>query len=76
MSSTSNTPPNTPNASTPETPVKSPCISICALDSEGVCTGCFRSGEEIRRWGSYSNDERRGVLTLAHNREKKVNPFL
>lgn len=59
-----------------EQPVKSPCISVCALDSEGMCTGCFRTGEEIRLWGAYTNVERREVLTLAHAREKKVNPFL
>jgi uncharacterized protein len=57
-------------------PVKSPCISVCALDVEGMCTGCFRTGDEIRLWGAYNNEERLGVLKLAHEREKKVNPFL
>ncbi len=59
-----------------ETPIKSPCISVCALDGEGMCTGCFRTGDEIREWGNASNDERRSVLELCHEREKKVNPFL
>ncbi|MGS2716715.1 DUF1289 domain-containing protein [Eionea flava] len=59
-----------------EQPVKSPCISVCALDSEGMCTGCFRTGDEIRLWGGYTNTQRRDVLDLAHEREKKVNPFL
>jgi uncharacterized protein len=58
------------------TPVKSPCISVCALDVEGMCTGCFRTGDEIRLWGAYDNEERLGVLKLTHEREKKVNPFL
>jgi predicted Fe-S protein YdhL (DUF1289 family) len=57
-------------------PVKSPCISVCALDAEGLCTGCFRTGDEIRLWSAYSNDERLNVLRLVHEREKKVNPFL
>jgi predicted Fe-S protein YdhL (DUF1289 family) len=59
-----------------EQPVKSPCISICALDTEGVCSGCFRSGDEIRSWGAYTNAQRLTVLNIAHEREKKVNPFL
>ncbi len=57
-------------------PIKSPCTSICTLGEGDICTGCFRSGEEIRDWGTYSNDTRRQVLSLAHEREKKVNPFL
>ena len=57
-------------------PVKSPCISVCALDESDVCTGCFRTGDEIREWGNYSNSERKQVLVVAHEREKKVNPFL
>jgi len=64
------------SGSVSDSPVKSPCISICALGEDDVCTGCFRSGDEIRQWGRYSNDERKQVLVLAHEREKKVNPFL
>jgi predicted Fe-S protein YdhL (DUF1289 family) len=60
----------------PEVPIKSPCISVCALDNEGMCTGCFRTGDEIRGWGTYSNTERREVLVRVHEREKRVNPFL
>jgi predicted Fe-S protein YdhL (DUF1289 family) len=59
-----------------EAPITSPCISICALDGDNICTGCFRSGDEIREWGSYNNAQRREVLALSHEREKKVNPFL
>jgi predicted Fe-S protein YdhL (DUF1289 family) len=59
-----------------ETPIKSPCISVCALDSQGLCTGCFRTGEEIRDWGNSTNEQRRHVLGLIHQREKQVNPFL
>ena len=59
-----------------ESPLPSPCISICALDGDNICTGCFRSGDEIRGWGSYTNTQRREVLALSHEREKKVNPFL
>jgi predicted Fe-S protein YdhL (DUF1289 family) len=57
-------------------PVRSPCISLCVLNVEGMCAGCFRTGDEIGLWSAYSNDERREVLKLAYDREKEVNPFL
>ena len=57
-------------------PVKSPCISICVLGDGDICTGCFRSGDEIRDWGTYSNEQRLAVLALGRERERKVNPFL
>ena len=49
-------------------PVKSPCISVCALDDQDVCTGCQRTAVEITQWGRMSDDQRRDVLRLAHQR--------
>jgi predicted Fe-S protein YdhL (DUF1289 family) len=51
-----------------EKPVRSPCVSICALDDDDICTGCQRSGTEITQWGRMSNDERRAVLVRCHER--------
>lgn len=51
-------------------PVRSPCVSICALDEQDLCVGCYRSGEEISRWGSYSDDEKRDVLRKVAEREQ------
>jgi len=59
-----------------EKPVKSPCVSICALNDDDVCVGCWRTGNEISHWGAYSNDERRAVLKLSFERAKAENPFL
>ena len=59
-----------------EKPIKSPCVSICVLNEEDVCVGCYRTGNEISHWGSYSNQERRDVLALSVERSKKANPFL
>lgn len=53
-----------------EKPVRSPCVSICALDDDDICTGCQRSGSEITRWGRMSNDERRAVLVQCQERAK------
>ncbi|MBD8483013.1 DUF1289 domain-containing protein [Pseudomonas coleopterorum] len=49
-------------------PVKSPCISVCALDEDDVCTGCQRTAVEITQWGRMNDDQRRDVLRLAHER--------
>ena len=51
-----------------EKPVRSPCVSICALDDDDICTGCQRSGREISQWGRMDNDQRRAVLARCHER--------
>ncbi|MBC3480025.1 MULTISPECIES: DUF1289 domain-containing protein [Pseudomonas] len=51
-----------------ERPVASPCVSICALDEQDICTGCQRTVAEIGRWGRMDNSERRAVLKLCHER--------
>ena len=51
-----------------ERPVASPCVSICALDEQDICTGCQRTVAEITRWGRMDNAERRDVLRLCHER--------
>ncbi|GFM82175.1 DUF1289 domain-containing protein [Pseudomonas cichorii] len=56
--------------SIPEKPVRSPCVSICALDEDDICTGCQRTVAEITGWSRMSNDERRAVLGLCHERAK------
>ena len=28
----------------------SPCISVCALDARGYCSGCLRTRDEIAGW--------------------------
>lgn len=55
-----------------ERPVASPCVNVCALDEQDICTGCQRSVAEISRWGRMDNDERRAVLKLCHERAKEA----
>ncbi|AMX02963.1 DUF1289 domain-containing protein [Microbulbifer thermotolerans] len=55
-----------------EKPVKSPCISVCALNAEDICEGCFRTGAEISRWGRMSNEERRAVLRSCTERARRM----
>jgi predicted Fe-S protein YdhL (DUF1289 family) len=42
---------------------------------DDICTGCHRSGEEIREWVLLDNTERRAVLKKARARGKIGNPF-
>ncbi len=58
-----------------EAPVVSPCVAVCVLNVDDICTGCHRSGGEIRDWVSFDNTERRAVLKKAHARGKIGNPF-
>lgn len=47
----------------PPRPVKSPCVQVCAVDSEsGLCLGCFRSLAEIAGWIRLTDAERDAVL--------------
>jgi hypothetical protein len=57
---------------TPERPVKSPCVNICALDDDDVCTGCQRTVEEITRWSRMTNDERRGCSGCVMSGRRRV----
>lgn len=43
-------------------PVLSPCIGICQLDDQGLCVGCWRSGDEIGRWLGMSEAEREYLM--------------
>lgn len=52
--------------------VRSPCVSICALDDNDLCVGCYRSGDEIMRWSQMSNNERGEVLKKVAERERKA----
>ena len=42
--------------------VASPCISVCALDEDDVCVGCYRTGMEISHWGRLTAEQQRDVV--------------
>jgi len=54
-------------------PVKSPCVSVCALDAEDICVGCYRSATEITLWINLDNAAKREVILRAAARAKKAN---
>ena len=49
--------------------IPSPCINICALDDKDICTGCFRSGEEITQWGRLESTGKKAILEKVAVRE-------
>jgi uncharacterized protein len=50
----------------------SPCINVCSLDTQGLCIGCLRTGEEIGRWSAMSPAEQWQLLAkLAQRRTLK-----
>jgi len=44
------------------TPILSPCIGLCELGPDGLCRGCLRTGNEIARWITMSDAERRFIM--------------
>jgi len=51
--------------------VKSPCVSICALDSDDICVGCYRSAVEITDWIAMTEEGKREVLRLCAVRARE-----
>ena len=51
---------------------KSPCVNICALDEQDVCTGCFRSAAEISEWTQLSDEQKQAVITAADRRYREL----
>lgn len=49
--------------------VPSPCISLCRLDEQKVCLGCFRHVEDIREWCSADDQRRRVIVAQAEQRK-------
>jgi len=44
--------------------METPCINICTLDrASGLCLGCGRTVEEIARWSTMGEAERKRIMT-------------
>jgi len=49
--------------------IETPCIKVCIVDpATRLCRGCGRSIEEIGRWTSYSDAERKRIMTMLPER--------
>ncbi|MGX9415743.1 DUF1289 domain-containing protein [Vibrio sp. RC27] len=39
-----------------------PCTSRCKIDNNNVCTGCYRTSQEITDWINKSDDEKINIV--------------
>ncbi|MEM8776484.1 MAG: DUF1289 domain-containing protein [Pseudomonadota bacterium] len=50
--------------------IESPCVRLCVVHPEAkICTGCFRTIEEIGGWGSMTPEDRRTLMKELPSRE-------
>ena len=50
--------------------IESPCVQICVIHPEArICTGCFRSIEEITKWSKMTNETRASIMEELPTRE-------
>jgi predicted Fe-S protein YdhL (DUF1289 family) len=48
----------------------SPCISVCALDAVGHCSGCLRTRDEIAGWMRMSPAQQWSLLDTLDQRRR------
>ncbi len=49
--------------------VPSPCVSVCRMNaSSGLCEGCARTLDEIARWSTMAEGDRRAVWARIEQR--------
>ena len=50
---------------------QSPCTRVCVLDPESrLCTGCYRTIDEIAGWSRFSAEEKLAVLDQLSGRRR------
>ncbi|WP_199258533.1 DUF1289 domain-containing protein [Paracoccus binzhouensis] len=56
--------------------VSTPCIKVCRIDADSrLCTGCWRSLDEIAAWGGMTEAERLAVMAgLPERRARLISP--
>lgn len=53
--------------------INSPCISVCLLDDDDVCVGCYRTAEEITDWFMADDEGRMEIIGRCKERMKAAN---
>lgn len=48
--------------------VASPCLAVCELGANDICSGCYRSLEEIGQWLAATRAQRLEILANARER--------
>ena len=55
--------------------VQSPCINICKMNAaNGLCTGCWRTLDEIAAWSRLDDTARSAILTAVQQRRQNQPP--
>ena len=55
--------------------IASPCINICAMNPQtGLCTGCYRTIDEITAWARLDDSGRQGILAAVSQRRQAHQP--
>ncbi|WP_053148556.1 DUF1289 domain-containing protein [Pseudomonas sp. Pf153] len=52
--------------------VPSPCTSVCKLNEQKICLGCFRHVDDIREWRSADDERRRAICAEALRRKHRT----
>ena len=53
--------------------IESPCVKICVVHPEArLCTGCYRTIDEITRWSRMSREERREIIDALPARQPLI----
>ncbi len=53
--------------------IQSPCIKICMIHPEArLCTGCYRTADEITLWSRMSDEERSAIMEELPSRASKL----
>ncbi|MFT4614578.1 MAG: putative Fe-S protein YdhL (DUF1289 family) [Bacteroidia bacterium] len=59
----------------PNSEPRSPCVSICVLDEDDICQGCYRNADEITDWFMSSDEQKREILVRCAQRMRQSNPI-
>ncbi|HET7156872.1 MAG TPA: DUF1289 domain-containing protein [Hyphomicrobiaceae bacterium] len=53
--------------------METPCVNVCVLEAaSGLCAGCGRSLDEISRWATMTDTERRRIMLSLPDRRRQV----
>ncbi len=56
--------------------IASPCINICKMDPRsGLCSGCFRTIDEITVWAQADDARRVSILAAVARRRQEYDPW-
>ena len=56
--------------------IASPCINVCKMDEQtGLCSGCFRTIDEIAAWAGIDDSRRLSILAAVARRRQEHDPW-